>query len=301
MKVQTAQDLGNVQSVPCGLIRRFEDQPRKYFDEQKMRELIASIREFGQKVPGILKVLNDGSEHEYELVDGERRWRACTFLGEPFKAWIQTGELDPKQQFLDSIVSNFGRDDHAELEILEAIIRVRKDFDLTLEQTAAVFGRSVGWVQQYLSLQKLDSRVLAMLSPELPEVQRLTFSHALLLVPLNSELQFSIATTVIEGSLKLKEVKYLVEKQVGLPKRNHSWSPREEFSKFQNFLRRSMIDLGIYVEKKRQYFDDMFKHRAPKDLADSQEMVESVLLDMAAIKEELQRVARLHGNGTGRK
>ncbi len=287
------EHIGSVHSIPCERISPFAGQPRTHFNGQKMDELLASIKEVGQRVPAIVKPLPDGGRYAYELVDGERRWRVCAKLGIPLKAWVKTETMDTKQQFLESVIANFGREDHSELEILQAIIKVKGDFDLTLEQTAAYFGRSVGWVQQYLSLRKLEPKVLEMLSPEFPEGQRLTFSHALLLTSLKPELQVNIAQTVTQQGLKLKEAKYLVERHMGSGnQRTQQLSPRKEYEKFLNFLQRTMVDLELLLKQPKKYFDDMFQYRVPEDLTRMSGMVDRAIENLTAIKETLDRIRK---------
>jgi ParB-like chromosome segregation protein Spo0J len=222
-------------------------------------------------------------------VDGERRFRACQSLGRPLKAWIRD-ITDTKEQFLESVVANFGREEHSELEVLEAITKVRKDYDLTLEKTAAVFGRSVGWVQQYMSLKKLEPKVLQMMSPELPDAQRLSFSHAILLTSLKPELQVQIASTVTKQGLKIKEVKYLVERHTGERQNRAEWSPREEYRKFQAFLQRSMVDLELFLKQPKDYFPNMFQYRVPTELEKMSGMVVSAIENLTSIKKTLDRV-----------
>lgn len=283
-------ELGKVQEILCERISPFAGQPRKYFNKQKMEELEESIKAVGQKVPGMVKLLPPGGRYAYELVDGERRWRVCTKLKCPFKAWIREDITDVKQQHLESVVANFGRADHSELEIQEAIKRVRTDFNLTLDGTAAVFGRSIGWVQQYLSLDKLDIGVRNMMSPDIPENQRLNFSHALLLTSLKPDIQLQVAATITKQGLKLKEAKYLVERHTGEKRRGAEWSPRAEYEKFRNFLQRSMVDLELFLKQPRNYFDEMFEHRNPIDLEKMSHMVASAIDNLTVIKQMLERI-----------
>jgi ParB family transcriptional regulator, chromosome partitioning protein len=281
-------DLGNVREIPYEEISPFVGQPRKYFNEQKMKELTDSIREVGQKVPAIVKLLPVGNTHKYELVDGERRFRVCKSLGIPLKAWVKE-IVNVNEQFLESVVANFNKDEHCELEILEAIERIRS-MGFTLEKTSAVFGRSVSWLQQYLSLKKLEPRVLEMLSPELPENQRLTYSHALVLATLKPELQFEVAMAVLKQGLRLKEVKYLVEGHTGGHKKRSWWSPREDYKKFQNFLQRSTLDSNLLLKKPENYFSIMFENRVLGDLEELSEMVEVAIGNLTTIKQNLEQV-----------
>jgi len=274
--------------IDCTRIRPFANQPRKYFHPQRMEELTASIREFGQKKAGEVKVLPPGESHEYEIVDGERRFKVCSSLGIPFKT-IVSEKTSENEQFLDAVIANYGGEGHTELETMGAILRIRRDFDFTLEKTAAVFGRSVGWVQQYLSLKKLDPTVIEMMDPKLPDGQRLVFSHALRLTELRPSLQIEIAQAATGQGLKLKEVKYLVERHTGQSTRAEGFSPRKEYENFRAFLQRTMVDLELLLKRPKDYFANMFEHRVPDDLEKMAGMVKSAIDNLTLIKQALDR------------
>ena len=284
-------ELGTVLEIPCEKVRPFPGQPRKYFNKRRMEELIASIRAVGQRAPGTVKLLSPTNNgHAYELVDGERRLRACTVIGTPFRAWVKEDAttMDERDQFLESVILNLSHEPHTELEILRAILKIKKDFNLTIQQTADRLGHSVSWVVQYLSLQKLVPEVLEMMSPELPETERLTFSHALLIATLTPEVQCSVAKTVVQGRLKIKEVRFMVAQVVGRPRRSADWSPRKEHQKFLHFLERTGRDLGLFLREPPDYFRKMFEYRPPADLAMASAMARKVMTALAAVRERLE-------------
>lgn len=280
--------------VECSRIRPYKGQPRKYFDPKKMDALRASINFFGQKTPGKVRKLPSGSGHDFELINGERRFRVCVELGKKFKAILDTNktELDDRQQFLEAVIANYGGESHTELETLEAITKVRNDFGYTLAETAAVFGASVGWVKQYLSLAKLHPKVLEFLAPELPDKQRLTFSHAVIIATLSPETQIQVASAVIEGRLKLKEVKHLVEHQTGKSTRVEGFSPRKEHELLTGFFKRTIAELGLLLKKPDGYFADMFEHRTSGDLESVLEMVGILVESLGKLKVILEETRK---------
>ncbi len=287
-------NLGLVQEISCEFIRRFVGQPRKHFNKQKLEELVNSIREVGQIQPCIVKVLPEGESHKYELVDGERRFIACQILGIPLKAWVrEIGSVT--SQFLESVVANFGREEHTELEILDAILRIRAEYGFTVEKTAAVFGRSASWVNLYLSLQKLHPSVLNLMSPDIPENQRLTFSHAILLTSLSHGMQIQLAKTVVDRRLKIREVKFLVEKHTGTTTRVGGFSPRKEREIFQNFAQRARIDSDLFLKKSDKEVEDIFQSRSSSEMDQFEDMLEHTAKNFIEIK---TRIAKARKSGS---
>lgn len=124
------QVVGVVKRIPLQLVRAQIGQPRTYFCPIKLQELADSIQAVGQKVPGIVRRLDksDSSGCTYELVDGERRLRACRIISAPFfKAYEEgAGEAaDPDAQFEAAIVANFNRENHTIMETARAVRRFR--------------------------------------------------------------------------------------------------------------------------------------------------------------------------------
>src|SRR3989344_9390147 len=125
-QIDSTPDISQVRRIPRLKIRRFSDQPRTYFDARDMSDLAASIEEIGQQTPIVVKAIVGDPKHDYELVDGERRWIACGMVGvETMLAWVKN-VTDVEEQFVSSVVGNFGRSGHTALEIAQAIDRIRK-------------------------------------------------------------------------------------------------------------------------------------------------------------------------------
>jgi ParB family chromosome partitioning protein len=252
------------------LIRPFPDQPRKYFDPQKLMELAMSIRAVGQKVPGFVKEISSNCcLQKYELIDGQRRWHALGMAGIDKMKVIVTEVKDVEEQFLISVVSNFGRAEHGPMEIANAIQRFRNN-GMTVARIAEVFARSDAWVYQHLKVLQLDPEVQKMMSPEIPEDSRLTFSVALMLADVPIDLQKKIADTIIGDKLKLVQARNFIRRRaekmgfkVGSPNR----TPRDDYRNLTRFLGKLRRELEIFTEMPQSFFDKMFQFRDDEDHA----------------------------------
>jgi ParB family chromosome partitioning protein len=178
----------------------YKDQPRQYFDPKKQEEMVESIRLNGQLVSGIVRRLDACDDKcQYELVAGERRFRACIILGIKFRAEV-VDEVDPKNQFIMSLTENIIRQDMSPVEIYKALQRIQKENDFTFEQLAARIGKSTTYVSQYMSLAYLKPEVLDMMSPTLPK--RLSISDAVFLAKINDkETQLATAKLMLSNRI----------------------------------------------------------------------------------------------------
>ena len=176
-------EVSKVERILRNQIRRFTDQPRNFFDAKDMNDLAASIEEIGQQTPIVVKAVIGDPKHKYELVDGERRWIACGMAGvDTMLAWVRPIK-DSDEQFVASVVGNFGRSSHTPLEISQAINRIRKSKRMEsfspgeqIAKIAKIFARSEPWVYSHLALLRLHPEVQAMMSPTISEELLLTMS-----------------------------------------------------------------------------------------------------------------------------
>jgi ParB/RepB/Spo0J family partition protein len=188
----------HVQEFDPWRIRPLPGQPRKRF--RGIKELAESIAECGQQSPGIVTLVDGDAEHDAQLVDGERRLRACRIAKTPFRAEVRPA-VDAEETFVASFAANFGKQDHDVIEIAEGLDRMKRA-GKSMEQLARIAGRSVGWVQQHLNLLKLHADVRAMMIPsETDDDDRpaLTFSIAQILVPVEPDQQLALAKRITAG------------------------------------------------------------------------------------------------------
>ena len=204
-------------------VRPLSDQPRTRF--RGIKELAASIKEVGQQAPGSVIRLTGVPDFDVELIDGERRLRACIVAGVPFRAEVREVAGPKENQFTASFAANFGRQDHDVIEIAMALSRLQK-MGKTIEQMARIAGRSTAWVVQHLSLLNLHPDVQALLIPADTEStdengwhvvtktrKHLTFSLALMLTSLTHELQNSLATRIVLSEESMASARRLIMRE----------------------------------------------------------------------------------------
>jgi ParB family chromosome partitioning protein len=152
------QPTSALREVPIGNIRPNSRQPRTYFDEEAMSALAASIRELGVLQPVLVKELA-GETDSYELIAGERRWRAARRAGLqsiPVLAQTQTGDVQSLEQ---ALVENLHREDLNPLEEAAAYQQLIDDFSFTHEQVSKRVGKSRAAVTNTLRLLQLPAGV----------------------------------------------------------------------------------------------------------------------------------------------
>ncbi|MEY9857654.1 ParB family chromosome partitioning protein [Catenulispora sp. GAS73] len=191
--------------IPQGQIRPNPVQPRTEFDEVALAELVASIKEVGLLQPIVVRALPEpDGEHRYELIMGERRWRASQEAGlSAIPAIIRDTRDD--RMLLDALLENLQRAQLNPLEEAAAYDQLLKDFDCTHEVLAEKIGKSRPHVTNTLRLLTLT-----------PGIQRrvaagvITAGHARALLGLKSvEQQEEIAKRIVRENLSVRAVEEL--------------------------------------------------------------------------------------------
>lgn len=186
-------------------------QPRKHFDEGSLEELAQSIREVGILEPLVVRRLGAG----YELVAGERRWRAAQRAG-LVEVPVMVVEADAPTSAVLSLVENLQRADLTFWEEAEGYQRLMRDFSLTQEQVAQRVGKSQSAVANKLRLLRLEGPVR-----ELLEREGLSERHARALLSLGSgQARLEAALEMAGRRLSVKETEQLVaERSEATPRR----------------------------------------------------------------------------------
>ncbi|MFT3852040.1 MAG: ParB/RepB/Spo0J family partition protein [Ilumatobacteraceae bacterium] len=164
-----AGDVARLEELPVGSILPNPHQPRVHFDEETLAELSASIRELGVLQPVLVRPLDDGT---YQLVAGERRWRAARRAGlQLIPAIVRTA--DDLATVERALVENLHRQDLTPLEEAAAFQQLAEDFGLTHEQIASRVGKSRSAITNTLRLMSLPAAVQHLLADG-----RLSAGHA---------------------------------------------------------------------------------------------------------------------------
>ena len=187
----------SVISIPIDRIRPFDAQPRKRFDRQKLENLARSLKR-GRGVPITVRTVTGDPDHGYELIDGERRFRAAKIAGaRALLAGLGPSHVtNARRQYIESVVSNFGREEHTALEKAAALAKMQEE-GMSVSDIADEVGMSEPWVYNHLGLTRLVPQVAAMLDPDLPDGQRLSPTAGMRLGTMPQELQLDLAKRMI--------------------------------------------------------------------------------------------------------
>jgi ParB family chromosome partitioning protein len=187
-----------LQEIPIASIRPNRFQPRRHFDEAALGELADSIREVGLLQPVLVRADGEGN---YELIVGERRWRAARRAGlQTIPALVRTS--DDSSALEQALVENLHRDDLNALEEAAAYQQLIEDFDLTHERVAARVGRSRATITNMLRLLQLPPSIQRLLREGKIEAGH---ARALLGTP-DRAFQEQLARRTVDEALSVREV-----------------------------------------------------------------------------------------------
>ncbi len=199
------EETSGAQSVKLNLmdIEPNKDQARKIFDEAALSELADSIAQHGVLQPLLVRPMIGGG---YQLVAGERRWRASRIAGLT-QVPVVIKELNDTEAAVISLIENLQREDLNPVEEALGYASLIKDFNLTQEEAAEKVGKSRPAVANALRLLKLPEAVLDMVREN-----KLSAGHAKVLVAIDDEkLIISTAEFIIEKKLSVRETEKLVK------------------------------------------------------------------------------------------
>jgi len=206
-RLAPALKTGVLLEVPVELCQRGKYQPRRDIDQTSLDELAASIRNQGVMQPIILRALNDdqANNQTYEIIAGERRWRAAQQAGlMTVPAVIK--DVEDETAMAMALVENLQREDLNPMEEAYALARLNQEFDLTHQQVADIVGKSRVAVSNMLRLMNLVDEVKRML-----EHGDIEMGHARALLGLVGEQQLTAATEVVNRSLNVRQTELLVK------------------------------------------------------------------------------------------
>ena len=187
-------------SIPVDKITRNKDQPRQVFFNESLESMASSIKENGQLAPIIVRKGKDG----YELIAGERRWRAMQSIREDMIDAIVMDVTD-KESALIAIVENVQREQLNAIEEAEALNKLNTEYDMTHDDIAKYTGKSRSHITNILRLNDLIQYVKLKLAAGSIEM-----GHARAVLSLDVTLQESIIKQAISRKLSVRAVEGLV-------------------------------------------------------------------------------------------
>lgn len=192
-----------LRNLPLDIIRPGRYQPRSVFDEDKLAELADSIRAQGVVQPVVVRPVG---ENQFELIAGERRWRAAQIAGiDTIPAVVR--DVPDEVSVAMSLIENIQREDLNPLEEATALRRLIDDFQMTHQAAADAVGRSRAAVSNLLRLLELMQEVKDMIDMRLIEM-----GHARALLSLDEKLQLQAAREVVRKHLSVRDTEDLVRR-----------------------------------------------------------------------------------------
>ena len=199
---QTGEEESSVSYIDINDIKPNENQPRKTFDEEKLEELASSIKAHGLIQPIVVRKASSG----YEIVAGERRWRAARKAAlKQIPALIR--DLTDEENMLLSIIENMQREDLDPIEEAEGINQMIKKYGMNQEQVSVSLGKSRPYISNQLRLLKLPEDIQSMVSRK-----DLSAGHVRALINVSdTDKQIALAKRAAEEGLSVRQVEMLAK------------------------------------------------------------------------------------------
>ena len=210
--------------IPIKFLKPGRYQPRRKLDPARIDELAKSIEQHGVMQPLVLRKID---EDLFEIVAGERRWRACQQIGLN-KVPALLKDLTDEQTLAMSLIENIQREDLNVVEEGRALIRLQEEFNLTQQQVAQVVSKPRSSVTNLIRLIALEGEVLSYL-----EDGEIELGHAKCLLGLTGLKQVAACKKIIESNLTVRQTEVLVKTFKG------------DFSKTQSSKTKNSIDADI--------------------------------------------------------
>lgn len=216
----------SLRELPIDAIEPNRYQPREHFDEERLNDLAASIREIGVLQPILVRATDD--PERFELIAGERRWRAARRAGLTAVPAI-VREVEDLAALEQALVENLHRQDLNALEEAAAYQQLMEDFALTQEQVAQRVGRSRSSVANILRLLQLPPTVQRLLGED-----RLSAGHAKALVSVRDRVaQERLAQRAVQEGLNVRQIEELARAltgEAGTPSSGRDGAPKPRAS-----------------------------------------------------------------------
>ncbi len=287
MKSRSGQKMVN---ILVDDIRPLKGQPRLLFKEGSLRNLANCMSELGTTIEIRVRPLKDNPQFKYELIDGERRWRAAKKAGLKKIPAIVSAVNDRSVQLLISFMANLNREGHTDLERASAIKQARENFGLSSVKIAQILGQPLTWVYRNLQLTKLDKKVQDLMDYSLPNKKRLKFSVALHLAGLPTDLQMNLANEIIRrGMVTNRAIPFIRMKanEKGFRTGYKRRTPREDYKNFNRIFSRARNGAEIFMEMSSDDFQKMFESRNSNERQAVRLAIDACIKDFGLLKNKI--------------
>ena len=218
-----------IQNLKVSEIEPNRDQPRRIFEEEALNELSESIKRYGVIQPIIVSKKDD----YYQIVAGERRWRASKKAGlNEIPAIVRENDEQKNREI--ALIENIQREDLNPIEKARGIKLLMEQYNLTQQQVAEVIGKGRSTVTNTLRILNLDDRVI-----DLALQGKLTEGHCKALLGFdNPDKQYDMALYMIESGDSVRDAEKKTKSRKTMPKKNERYEPiyRDIENSFQSFF-----------------------------------------------------------------
>ena len=198
-----ALDHGQLKQIDVDQLKRGAYQPRRFIDENELQELAASIQKHGVMQPIVIRPIED-SETPYEIIAGERRWRAAKLAGlAEIPAIVR--DLTDQVAIALALIENIQRQDLNPIDQALALQRFHEEFGLSHQEIADTVGKARTTVSNLLRLLSLADEI-----KDLMQQGQLDMGHARAILTMKAKDQIQIAKIVIDKSLSVRQTEQLV-------------------------------------------------------------------------------------------
>jgi len=235
-----------MRNLPVERLRPGKYQPRSQMDEASLAELAASIKAQGVMQPILVRAVDDtpGAER-YEIVAGERRWRASQLAGLA-EVPVLIRRIPDEQALAMALIENIQRENLNPLEEAQGLQRLIDEFGLTHQQAADAVGRSRPAASNLLRLLQLSAPVQEMLMSG-----QLDMGHARALLPISSGQQVGVAQRIVQKDLSVRETEKLVQQLLNPPKPSEAKPVDRDLLRLQERLSDGLgTNVAIHSNKK---------------------------------------------------
>ncbi len=198
-----------IEKMSVELLQSGQYQPRQQFDEASLQELSDSIKAQGMVQPIVVRQLETG---RYEIIAGERRWRASKIAGLD-KVPVIIRQADSQATLAMALIENIQREDLNPIEMAIGLKRLLKEFDLTQQAVADAVGRSRAAVSNLLRLLKLPKSIQKEL-----HAGKISMGHARAIISLPESVQKALIKKSIERTWSVRDIEDAVQKRL-IPKK----------------------------------------------------------------------------------
>jgi len=216
---ETPAEKDELRQIPIDQLQRGKYQPRTHMNPEALEELAASIKVQGVVQPIVVRLLSAGS---YEIVAGERRWRAAQLAGlESVPAVVR--KIPDEAAIAIALIENIQRENLSPIEEANAFTRLIDEFHMTHQQVAEAVGRSRAAVTNLLRLLTLNIDVREQL-----ETGKMDMGHARALLALEGSHQSRAAHQVVNKGMSVRETENLVRRLLAHPAGHRTRGPRTD-------------------------------------------------------------------------